>query len=156
MEYTWCSCCFVHLPSPESSRYTWRSYYYLGHPHPLESSRFTWCTVVAALVIHHYYLVSGTKKTVIVDVVFVNSVMGAVGWEKSERGKSQGVGQLWPDWGPGWMGIQEARSWPSKKVEVHYYFCTGFDKKRLLVYCVNIKIKYLYVKQIQMRLLCAG
>jgi hypothetical protein len=37
------------------------------------------------------------KKTMIVDVVFVNSVMGADGWERGESGESQGVGQLLPD-----------------------------------------------------------
>jgi hypothetical protein len=31
---------------------------------------------------------SQTKKTVIVDVVFVNSVMWAVGWERGERAES--------------------------------------------------------------------
>jgi hypothetical protein len=48
------------------------------------------------------------KKTAIVDVVFVNSVMG---WELRggkgvKGGKSLGVGQLIPDWGLGWMGIR--------------------------------------------------
>jgi hypothetical protein len=47
----------------------------------------------------HYYvliysrpsgLLSPTKKTVIVDVVIVDSVMWAEGWERGERGKSQG------------------------------------------------------------------
>ncbi len=38
----------------------------------------------------------------IVDVVVVNSVMWAEGWE---RGKSQRVGQLLPGKGPEWMGI---------------------------------------------------
>ncbi len=45
------------------------------------------------------------KKAEIVDVVYVNRVMWTVGWERGERGKSQGVGQLLPDKGPGWMGI---------------------------------------------------
>jgi hypothetical protein len=31
---------------------------------------------------------------VIVDVVIVNSVMWAEGWDRGERGKSQRVGQL--------------------------------------------------------------
>jgi hypothetical protein len=48
---------------------------------------------------------SRMKKTVIADVVFVNSVMGTEGWKRGERIKSQGVGQLLPDWGTGWMGI---------------------------------------------------
>jgi hypothetical protein len=39
---------------------------------------------------------------VIVDVVFVNNVTWAGGWE---RGESQRVRQLLPDWGPGWMGV---------------------------------------------------
>jgi hypothetical protein len=46
------------------------------------------------------------KNTVIVDVVFVNSVMGAEGWERGEKGESKGVGQLLPGWGIGWMGIR--------------------------------------------------
>jgi hypothetical protein len=50
-------------------------------------------------------LVSRTKKTVIVDVVIVNSVMWAEGWERGERGKSQRMRQLLPDSGPGWMGL---------------------------------------------------
>ncbi len=50
-------------------------------------------------------VMSWTKKTVTVDVISVNSVMGTEGWEKGERGKSQGVGQLLADWGPEWMGI---------------------------------------------------
>jgi hypothetical protein len=32
-------------------------------------------------------MLSWTKKTVIVDVVSVNSVMWAEGWERGERGK---------------------------------------------------------------------
>jgi hypothetical protein len=53
----------------------------------------------------------------IVDVIFVNSVMGIEGWERGEGGKSQGVRQLIPDWGPGWMGIchlEQEAGWPSK------------------------------------------
>jgi hypothetical protein len=49
------------------------------------------------------------KKTVIVDVVIVNSVMWAEGWERGERGdrgKSQRVEQLLPDRGLGWMRIR--------------------------------------------------
>jgi hypothetical protein len=53
-----------------------------------------------------YGYLSQTKKTVIVDVVFVNSVMWAEGWERGERDKSQKVGQLLPDRGPEWMGIR--------------------------------------------------
>jgi beta-xylosidase len=44
--------------------------------------------------------------SVIVDVVIVNSVMWAEGWERGERGKSQRVVQLRPDRGPEWMGIR--------------------------------------------------
>jgi hypothetical protein len=43
---------------------------------------------------------------VIVDVIVVNSVVGAEGWERGERGKSRRVGQLLPDRGPEWMGIR--------------------------------------------------
>jgi hypothetical protein len=49
---------------------------------------------------------SRTKKTVIVDDIIVNSVMWAEGWERGKRGKSQRVGQLLPDRGPGWMEIR--------------------------------------------------
>ncbi len=53
----------------------------------------------------HTYLFR-MKKTVIVDVIIVNSVMWDAGWERGERGKSQRVGQLLPDNRPGWMGIR--------------------------------------------------
>jgi hypothetical protein len=46
---------------------------------------------------------------VIVDVLIVNSVMWAKGWERGERGerdKSLRVGQLLPDRGLEWMGIR--------------------------------------------------
>jgi hypothetical protein len=43
---------------------------------------------------------------VIVDVVIVNSVMWAEGWERGERGKSKVFRQLLPDRGPAWMGIR--------------------------------------------------
>jgi hypothetical protein len=52
---------------------------------------------------------SRTKKTMIVDVVIVNSVMWAEGCERGERGergKSQSEGQLLPDRGLEWMGIR--------------------------------------------------
>jgi hypothetical protein len=48
--------------------------------------------------------VSRTKKTVIVDVIFVSSVMWAEGWERGERGErceNQRVGQVLPDWDQG-------------------------------------------------------
>jgi hypothetical protein len=51
-------------------------------------------------------LLSPTKKTEIVDVVVVNSVMWAEGVKGGERGKSQRVGQLLPGKGPEWMGIR--------------------------------------------------
>jgi hypothetical protein len=38
------------------------------------------------------YILSQTKKTEIVDVAIVNSVIWAEGWGRGERGKSQGVG----------------------------------------------------------------
>ncbi len=49
---------------------------------------------------------SWMKKTVIVDVVIVNSVMWAEGWERGERGQKQKGGQLLLDRGPGWMRIR--------------------------------------------------
>jgi hypothetical protein len=42
-----------------------------------------------------YSNLSRTKKTVIVDVVIVNSVMWAEGWERVERGKSRGWGSCY-------------------------------------------------------------
>ena len=73
---------------------------------------------------------SPTKKTVIVNVVIVNSVTWAEGWERGERNKSQRVGQLLPDRGPEWMGIshheQEAGS-PSQQGFL-IVFCKGFSK----------------------------
>ncbi len=68
-------------------------------------------------------LLSRTKKTEIVDVVSVNSVMRTVG---GERGKSQGVGQFLPYWGPGWMGIrhQEQEAGPPSEVsKVGVLYC---------------------------------
>ncbi len=58
------------------------------------------------------------KKTGIVDVIYVNSVMWTVEKERGERGKSQGVGQLLPDKGPGWMGIRyhEQEAGPPSKL----------------------------------------
>jgi hypothetical protein len=90
--------------------------------------------------------VSWTKNNDIVDVVFVNSVMGAKGWERvdrGERGKSQGLGQLLPDWGPEWMGIRhhEQEAGPPSKWGF-FIICKVFNE-RLLVHCVNIT--YLYV-----------
>ncbi len=74
---------------------------------------------------------SQMKKTVIVDVVIVNSVMWAEGRERGERGKSQRLGQLLPDRGPEWMGIRhhEQETGPPSKLGVPYYFCKGFNKK---------------------------
>ncbi len=86
---------------------------------------------------------SRTKKTVIVDVVIVNSVMWAVGLEMGEKGKSQRVGQLLSYRGPGWMGIHhhEQEAGPPSKWGFLIVFARGLIK--LLVHCVNIK--YLYV-----------
>jgi hypothetical protein len=70
------------------------------------------------------------KKTVIVDVVTVNRLMWAKGWERSEMGKSQRVGQLLPDRGPEWMGIchheQEAGS--QSKYGFLIVFARGLNK----------------------------
>ncbi len=48
----------------------------------------------------------------IVDVVIVNSVMWAEGWERGEGGKSQRLGPLLHDRGSEWMGFRH----PSKKL----------------------------------------
>ncbi len=68
---------------------------------------------------------------------------GVKGVKVVKGGESQGVGQLLPDWGPGWMGIRHHRQeagppskWP------FFIICKGFDEK-FFVHCVNIE--YLYV-----------
>jgi hypothetical protein len=70
--------------------------------------------------------VSPMKKTMLVDVVFVNNVMWAERGKGVKGAKAMG-GQLLPDKGPGWMGIhhpeQEAGS-PSKWGFL-YCFCKG-------------------------------
>jgi hypothetical protein len=43
------------------------------------------CTIIMRLIFLEMFL-SRTKKTVIVDVVLVNSVMWAEGWEKGSAG----------------------------------------------------------------------
>jgi hypothetical protein len=45
------------------------------------------------------------KKTVIVDVIIVNIVMWAEGWERGEKNKSQRVWRLLPAKGKEWMEI---------------------------------------------------
>ncbi len=74
----------------------------------------------------------------IVDVVIVNSVMWAEGWERGERGKSQREGQLLPDRGPKSMGIchHEQETGPPSKLGFLIIFARGSIK--LHVYCVNI------------------
>jgi hypothetical protein len=64
----------------------------------------------------------------IVDVVIVNSVMWADGWERGERGKSQRMGQLLPDRGPGWMGIHhhEQETDPPSKLGFLTIFTRGY------------------------------
>jgi hypothetical protein len=44
--------------------------------------------------------------------------------ERGERGKSQGVGQLLPDKGPGWMGIRyhEQEAGPPSKLSGAIFF----------------------------------
>ncbi len=81
---------------------------------------------------------SRMKKTVIVDVVFVNKAMWAEGWERGKMGEAYRVGQLLPDWEPGWMGIRhhEQENGPPSKGGILYYFCKGFDK--LCVHCEDI------------------
>ncbi len=66
-----------------------------------------------------------TKKTGFVDVVIVNSVILAEGWERGERGKSQSVGQLLPDRGPEWMGIRHygQETGPPSKLGFLIIFC---------------------------------
>jgi hypothetical protein len=85
---------------------------------------------------------SQTKKTVIVDVVIVNSVMWAEGWERGERGKSQRVGQLLPDRGPERMGIRHHEQETGLQVSRGSlsFFARGSIK--LHVHCVNINKRY--------------
>jgi hypothetical protein len=60
-------------------------------------------------------ILSWTKKTVIVDVVIVNSVMWAEGWERGERAKAKG-GAVVTRQGTRVDGSSSprARSWTSK------------------------------------------
>jgi hypothetical protein len=64
---------------------------------------------------------------VIVDVVIVNSVMWAEGWERGERGKSQRAGQLIPDRGLEWIGIRhhEQETGPPSKLGFFVIFARG-------------------------------
>jgi hypothetical protein len=80
-----------------------------------------------------------TKKSVIVDVVIVNSVMWAEGWVRGERGKSQRMGQLLPDRGQEWIGIRqhEQETGPPSKLGFLIIFARGSIK--LHEHCVNIK-----------------
>ncbi len=86
---------------------------------------------------------SRTKKTVIVDVVIVNSVMWAEEWERGERGKSQRVRQLLPDRIPGWMGISHHEQEAGTPSKLGFFIVFARGSIKLLVHCVNIK--YLYV-----------
>jgi hypothetical protein len=63
---------------------------------------------------------SRTKKTVIVDVVVVNSVMRLRGREGGEVGKNQRVWQLLTGEGPEWMGIHhhEQDTGPPSKLRI--------------------------------------
>ncbi len=83
-------------------------------------------------------VLSWTKKIVIVDVVIVNSVMWAEGWERV-KGQKPKVGQLLPDREPGWMGVHhhEQEAVPPSKLGFSHRLLKGFDK--IAVYCVNIK-----------------
>ncbi len=78
------------------------------------------------------------KKTVIVDVIVVNSVTGLRRWEGGEGGKNQRVGQLLTGKGPEWMGIRhhEQDIGPPSKVGISL-FLQGV-RLRIVVHCVNI------------------
>jgi hypothetical protein len=58
---------------------------------------------------------SRTKKTVIVDVIFVNSVIGTEGWERGEWVKAKGWGSYYQtgDQG-GWEFVTTSKKLPSK------------------------------------------
>jgi hypothetical protein len=68
-----------------------------------------------------------TKKTVIVDVILVNS---AVWVGKGWKGQKPRVGQLLPDRGPGWMGIRhhEQEAGTPSKWGFLIAFCKGCYK----------------------------
>jgi hypothetical protein len=72
---------------------------------------------------------SQTKKTVIVEVIIVNSVMWAEGWERGEGGKNQRVGQLLAGKGPEWMGTHhhEQDIGPPCKLEIFVHFYKGLN-----------------------------
>ncbi len=78
----------------------------------------------------------------IVDVFVVNSVMWAEGWERGERGKSQGWDSCYQteDQG-GWEFVTTSKKLALQVSRGPIVFCKGSIK--LLVHCVNIK--YLYV-----------
>jgi hypothetical protein len=78
-------------------------------------------------------VLSWAKKAVIVDVVLVNSVMLAEGWERGGRGKSQRVGQLLPERGPVWMGIRhhEQETGPPSKLG----FFIIFARDSIIIAC---------------------
>jgi hypothetical protein len=79
---------------------------------------------------NHTYLIylSRTKKTVTVDVVVVNCVMGLKGWEKGKGGKKQGVGQLLPGKGPEWIGIATTSKASDLQVSRGFLFFLPFHK----------------------------
>jgi hypothetical protein len=89
------------------------------------------------------------KKTVIVDVVFVNNVMGNEGWERGESGeKVKGVKAK--GWGSccqtadqgGWEFVTTSKKLALQVSGDFLVFAGGFEEK-LAVHCVNIK--YVYV-----------
>ncbi len=77
----------------------------------------------------------------IVDVISVNSVMGTEGWERGERGKSQGGGSSCYPTGDqsGWEFITTSKKLAFQVSGNSLLFARGFNE-RLLVHCVNIKM----------------
>jgi hypothetical protein len=75
------------------------------------------------------------KKTMIVDVVIVNSVMWAERWYRGESGKSQRVGQLLQDKGLEWMGIchHEQETGPPSKLGFLIIFARGSTKNCMYI-----------------------
>jgi hypothetical protein len=77
-----------------------------------------------------WYYLSRTKKTVIVDVNVVNSVMWLKRWGRGEGSQNQRVGQLLPDKGPEWIGIcnhEQNIRLPSKFEGSFLSFTKGFS-----------------------------
>ncbi len=82
---------------------------------------------------------SQTKKALIVDVVMVNSVMWAEGWERGERGKSQGWGSCYKAGDQGGWEIITTSKKLALQVSRGSFIVFAMGLIKLLVHCVNTK-----------------